>query len=335
MRRQWSMRLDERIVSYLHMVGLYHLAKLNETWFRLDKLLVSAFVERWCPKTHTFHMTFEEFTITLQDVVYQLGLSIDGHYISGCLTDFQMYIEGGRPAWMWFEEPLGVLPPANCIDKFAVKCSWFQETFGELPDGADEATVMRLEDMGGHSWRSVALSWLYQCMYCVANRHVVKLVRLLQLLQSWIFWGFLAFRPDGHDMFGWPLATRWSGHNPTASEKGPRFIWMPYSSHDIVQVVHPEILEPRHAALWRFVTTLIYFAVIEWQRVDRHLHWDNREDHVIRFDVVPGPGPSHEFLDWWSQHGRRFLSPELFLGDPKTVPIPVEATQRDPGRFLT
>ncbi|XP_072088219.1 protein MAIN-LIKE 1-like [Arachis hypogaea] len=167
-----------------------------------------------------FHMSFGECAITLQDVAYQLGLPIDGHYVSSCLTDFQTYIESGRPAWMWFEELLGALPPANQIQKFAV-----QETFGELPEGADEPTVRRyahtyimmllgtqlfadksgnrihirwlsyiamLEDMGGYSWGSAALSWLYRCMCRTVNRHVVK------------------------------LAGPWSGHNLTASEKGPR-----------------------------------------------------------------------------------------------------------------
>ncbi|RYR52441.1 hypothetical protein Ahy_A06g027359 [Arachis hypogaea] len=104
MRRQQGMRLDERYVSYLQMTGLYHLARLNDRWFRIDEPLLSAFVERWHPKTHTFHMPFRECTITLQDVVYQLGLAVDGRYVNGCLTDFHIYIEGGRPAWVWFEE---------------------------------------------------------------------------------------------------------------------------------------------------------------------------------------------------------------------------------------
>ncbi|XP_020978250.1 protein MAIN-LIKE 2-like [Arachis ipaensis] len=215
------MRLDERYVPYLQMAGLYHLARLNDRWFRLDEPLVSAFVERWRPETHTFHMPFGECTITLQDVAYQLGLPVDGHYVSGCLTDFHLYIEGGRPAWTWFHELLAVLPPENQIQKFVVNCTWFQETFGECPDGADEETVRRfarayimmllgtqlfadksgnrihirwlpfvarLEEMGGYSWVSAALAWLYRCMCRVANRHVVKLAGPLQLLQSWIFW---------------------------------------------------------------------------------------------------------------------------------------------------
>ncbi|RYQ87387.1 hypothetical protein Ahy_B09g094900 [Arachis hypogaea] len=420
MRRQQGMRLDERYVPYLQMAGLYHLARLNDIWFRLDEPLVSAFVERWRPETHTFHMPFGECTITLQDVAYQLGLLVDGHYVSGCLTDFHVYIEGGRPAWQWFHELLGVLPPANQIQKFAVNCTWFQETFAECPEGADEETVRRfarayimmllgtqlfsdksgnrihikwllfvarLEEMGGYSWGSAALAWLYRCMCRVANRHVVKLAGPLQLLQSLIFWRFSGFRPAGYDAFSWPLASRWSGYNPEISEKGPRvqmarlkidllqardFIWMPYSTPDVLQVVHPEVLEPRHTMLWRCVTSLIYFAVVEWHQVDRvwpqfggvqpplhpalnidflmskdgrggdrwfpshlqhwHFYWETRAEHVLRFDVVADPGPSHELLVWWHQHGKRFLSPEMYLGDPRGIPIPVEATQRGAGR---
>ncbi|RYR17856.1 hypothetical protein Ahy_B03g062527 [Arachis hypogaea] len=43
----------------------------------------------------------------------------------------------------WFHELLGVLPPENLVQKFAINCTWFQETFGECPDGADEETVKR------------------------------------------------------------------------------------------------------------------------------------------------------------------------------------------------
>ncbi|XP_072054467.1 serine/threonine-protein phosphatase 7 long form homolog [Arachis hypogaea] len=190
--------------------------------------------------------------------------------------------------------------------------SWFQETFRECPAGADEETVRRyvrayimmllgiqlfvdksgnrihirwlpymarLEDMGGYSWGSAALAWLYWYMCRVVNRHVVKLASPLQLLQSWIFWRFPGFRPAGYDTFIWPLASRWSGHNPSTSEKGPRVqMWRLRidllqlgMSPDVLQVVHPEVLEPRHTALWRCVTKLIYFAMIKWHQIDRVL----------------------------------------------------------------
>ncbi|XP_020961475.1 protein MAIN-LIKE 1-like [Arachis ipaensis] len=200
-------------------------------------------------------MPFGECTITLQDVAYQLGLPVDGRYVSGCLSEFHIYIEGGRPAWVWFEELFGVVPPPSQVQKYAVNCSWFQETFGECPEGADEDTVRRyarayimmllgtqlfadksgnrvhirwlpfvarLEEMGTYSWGSAALAWLYRCMCRVANRNVIKLAGPLQLLQSWIFWRFPRFRPAGFETFSWPLASRWSGYIPSSSEKGPR-----------------------------------------------------------------------------------------------------------------
>ncbi|QHN76594.1 uncharacterized protein DS421_19g645270 [Arachis hypogaea] len=114
--------------------------------------------------------------------------------------------------------------------------------------------------------------------------------------------------------------------------------------------------------LWRAATVLIYFTVIEWHPVDRvlpqfggvqgrpraalnidflmskngrgrdrwfsltlqslHIHWANKAHHVLQFDVVADPRPSHEYLDWWYQHGRRFLLLELILGDPRADAIP-------------
>ncbi|QHN93726.1 uncharacterized protein DS421_17g595120 [Arachis hypogaea] len=367
------------------MAGLYHLARLNDRWFRLDEALVSAFVERWRPETHTFHMPFGECTITLQDMAYQLGLPVDDRYVSGCLSEFHIYIEGGRPAWVWFQELLGVTPPPSQVQKYAVNCSWFQETFGECPEDADEETVRRyarayimillgtqlfadksgnrihirwlpyvarLEELGTYSWGSAALAWLYRCMCRVANRHVVKLAGSLQLLQSWIFWHFPRFRPAGYETFSWPLASRWSGYNPSGSEKGPRvamwrlridrlqdreFIWMSYSSPDVLQVLHPEVLEPRHMALWRSVTALIYFAVIEWHQIDRVLPQFG--------GVQPPPLPALNIDFLMSKDGRggdrwfpSYLQKWHLYWDSRqesvlrAVPVPVEASQRGPGQ---
>ncbi|RYR07329.1 hypothetical protein Ahy_B05g074661 [Arachis hypogaea] len=102
MRRQRGMRLDERIIPYLQMAGLYHLARLNETWFRLHEPLVSAFVEKWRLETHT--------------------RSPNVGVVPGAA---------------------GFIASCEQHDKFTVRCSWMQDTFGEIPDGADNATVRR------------------------------------------------------------------------------------------------------------------------------------------------------------------------------------------------
>ena len=50
---------------------------------QLDIALITAFVERWRPKTHTFHLPHGEMTITLQDVEVIMGLPIEGEVIVG------------------------------------------------------------------------------------------------------------------------------------------------------------------------------------------------------------------------------------------------------------
>ncbi|RYR16002.1 hypothetical protein Ahy_B04g072985 isoform B [Arachis hypogaea] len=142
------------------MAGLYHIARLNESWFRLDDPVVSAFVERWRPETHTFHMPFGECTITLQNVAYQLGLPIDGHFVSCCL---KLHPEVRSELQLYARAYIMMLLGTQLFgDKSGTRIHirW-------LPN------VARLEDMGGYSWGSAALSWLYRCMCRMANRHVV------------------------------------------------------------------------------------------------------------------------------------------------------------------
>ncbi|QHO11058.1 uncharacterized protein DS421_15g494890 [Arachis hypogaea] len=244
--RQQKMILHDRILPYLDRANLLHVARLNDYWFKLDEPLISAFVERWRPETHTFHMPFGECTITLQDVAYY-----------GCLSDFEQLMEGGKPAWVWFGELFGELPLEDCIDDFTVSFSWFQNKFRVLPAHASEETVQiyargyimmllstalftdksgarvhlrwlpyvaDLDGIGKYSWASATLSWLYRCLCRVANRNVKNLAGPLSLLQSWIFWRFPAFRPRGFDAILWPLAARWGRFLPSSDEKGPYVI---------------------------------------------------------------------------------------------------------------
>ncbi|QHO59411.1 uncharacterized protein DS421_3g98900 [Arachis hypogaea] len=288
-RRQQNIPLHDRIIPYLERAGLYHLARLNSEWFWLDEPLVSAFVERWRPETHTFHLPFGECTVTLQDVAFQLGLPVDGEAVSGCLGEFETYMEGGRPSWEWFEDLFGERPPPNKVKQMTVNFTWFRDRFRVLPADASEETV-----------RIYARAYI---MMLLSTQLFGTRVRTgyiyggCHLWQTLMTWGGIAggrplwhgctdacVGPEGFEAFSFPLASRWSAYLPPNDGKEQRVIryrlaldrltacdivWEPYSALDVLAVVHPEILTEEHSRLWRAVTSLIYFAVIEWHQVDR------------------------------------------------------------------
>ena len=73
--------MDDRILNIVKRVGLEGLYRTPCR--EIDHNLITAFVERWRPETHTFHLPHGETTITLQDVEVLLGIPIDGEVIVG------------------------------------------------------------------------------------------------------------------------------------------------------------------------------------------------------------------------------------------------------------
>jgi len=69
------------IVPVLQDVGFGNVTKLRH--LKVDHGLVTTLAERWRPKTHTFHFSIGECTITLQDVSLNLGLYVNGPPIIG------------------------------------------------------------------------------------------------------------------------------------------------------------------------------------------------------------------------------------------------------------
>ena len=69
--------LTKQQKQHVRQVGLHRLTEID--CIVIDHALITALVERWCPKTNSFHFPFGEATITLKDVVYLYGLPIDGH----------------------------------------------------------------------------------------------------------------------------------------------------------------------------------------------------------------------------------------------------------------
>ncbi|KAL8539867.1 hypothetical protein ACS0TY_001466 [Phlomoides rotata] len=84
-------------------MGFYHVARCGA--MVIDCHLITALVERWRPKTHTFHFLIGEATVTLQDVAIIWGLHIDGEPLT---IDEHHYT---AEEWSWYcTEMLGFTP---------------------------------------------------------------------------------------------------------------------------------------------------------------------------------------------------------------------------------
>ena len=49
----------------------------------MDGPLITTFVDRWRPETHSFHLPSREMSVLMHDVGYILGLRLDGPAVTG------------------------------------------------------------------------------------------------------------------------------------------------------------------------------------------------------------------------------------------------------------
>ncbi|RYR41926.1 hypothetical protein Ahy_A08g038361 [Arachis hypogaea] len=157
----------ERLEPYLRRTGFYHASLIKH--FEYDNPLISAFVERWRPETHTFHLPWGECTVTLEDVAMQLGLPVDGQPVSG------------------------VLLPDKANNTVHVRY---------LP------LLAEYDAIGTYSWGSAVLCWLYRAMCLTTDYSVEGMAGCHTLLMSWIYYRLLFWAPNVTTPYSFPLATR-------------------------------------------------------------------------------------------------------------------------------
>ena len=75
------MMQDNWVINIIKLVGLEGLFRAPSR--EIDHCLISVLVERWRPKTHTFHLPHGEMSITLEDVEVIFGLPTDGEDLVG------------------------------------------------------------------------------------------------------------------------------------------------------------------------------------------------------------------------------------------------------------
>ncbi|RYR26894.1 hypothetical protein Ahy_B02g061205 isoform A [Arachis hypogaea] len=189
-------------------------------------------------------MPFGECTITLQDVAYQLGLPIDGEPVSGCLTEFENLMENGRPAWVWFR-----VLPADASEETV-----------RIYTRAYILMLLSSQLFADKNANRVHLCWLpYLASLDELGRWATYLPRNDAGDQRVVSVRLTLDRLRVHDVSHVVIALTWT------------FVWEPYSSTEVASVIHSEILVDEHRRLWTSITSLIYFAAIEWHQVDRVL----------------------------------------------------------------
>ncbi|XP_062186666.1 serine/threonine-protein phosphatase 7 long form homolog [Phragmites australis] len=193
-----------------------------------DNAALTALVDRWRPKTHTFHLPCGELTVTLQDVVMILGLLVDGQPVCGNVQSagWRDMVEQfvGRPPEPAQDakdkKPSGVNSarlaqnftefPGDAaeqvIESYARAWLWHLVGGYLFPDGSGNTVSWmylpilgeQWENVGLYSWGSATLAWLYRqlCDACRRSGDHANLGGCAYLLQVWM-WERLPFEDEG------------------------------------------------------------------------------------------------------------------------------------------
>ncbi|MFQ6664710.1 hypothetical protein Gotur_031731 [Gossypium turneri] len=217
-------------MPYLEQAEFGSAALIRTSYLRYD--LLSALVEQWRPETHTYHFPYGECTVTLDDVVMQLELLIDGSPVTG-LSSFT------DPAALCYQL-LGDSPEDDESNFMGLKFTWLKAKFGQLsatatedelmcaarayimhileevlmPDANNKVHLMyfpllaNFSSVSSNSWGPAVLAVLYRELYRTTNPDVGDMGGCLTLLQSWALYRMPFLASVSHQPYVYPLVNR-------------------------------------------------------------------------------------------------------------------------------
>ncbi|XP_027363238.1 serine/threonine-protein phosphatase 7 long form homolog [Abrus precatorius] len=236
--------------------------------FPFDRNLITALVERWRPKTHTFRMPLGECTITLEDTTIQTGLRVHG---------LPVFTAIGCNWSQIVEDSLGIIPPLEAFVGSSLKLNYSSSrvTVRYLPLLQDFAITRQ------YSWGEAAISFLYRELCMATNIDRLAIGGLTPLLIMWAWDRFPCLAPPypphlQHDL---PYGARWLVNGvPRRGKKDVAFyrykldrlmrddiVWQPYSQQ-LLSTLPPTCLEGM--IIWRSVVPLICIQICEWHQPD-------------------------------------------------------------------
>ena len=214
--------VDDRVLAIVRLLGLEGLHLVPS--IQLDHALITTFVERWRPETHTFHLPHGEMTITLQDVEVIIGFPVEGEAMVGptqrtwtdvCAKMLGIQIPNGPQNVLrgqriliptLVERITEPLPPdASEIQVHQYARCYILALLGDmvfLDKSRDKVHLMWLEFMQNlrnprkYSWGSAALSWLYRQLCNATDKKAKQIGGPLILVQLWIYVKFPHMSPQ-------------------------------------------------------------------------------------------------------------------------------------------
>ncbi|XP_063948195.1 protein MAIN-LIKE 1-like [Daucus carota subsp. sativus] len=235
---QW--RLNDYQVHLLQQWGFGKFVNPKSV-MQNDVCLITAVVERWRPETNTFHFTFGEMTVTLEDVYMLMGLPVVGEPIK---VDDEI---PGKKTWFlrWHDPALTDEERKSALDRGGVKLNFLREKYGTCPSSTDRdmmviymrayvlylcgailfptksnnavhpRLILYLEDSNkiyGYAWGAAVLAYLYRNLKEASRKDVKSISGCTTVL---MLWSRERLRPGqpliaAHTRMIWPRALAWA-----------------------------------------------------------------------------------------------------------------------------
>ncbi|XP_016464177.2 serine/threonine-protein phosphatase 7 long form homolog [Nicotiana tabacum] len=192
-----------RVVHPLRATSFLRIYEIGR--MKLDWSLITTLIERWRPKTHTFHLPTREATIMLQDIQVLYGLRVDGlavalpqymiamtrsHYLDllGQYTGFRPQGEaalrgGSRISVTTIREYMEVLHPDITGETEDIHIDWYTRLalfflFGGVlfPNTSENLVslcflhhLQQLDELPQYTWGATVLAYLYRSLGMAAD----------------------------------------------------------------------------------------------------------------------------------------------------------------------
>ncbi|KAI3453905.1 hypothetical protein Pfo_010568 [Paulownia fortunei] len=314
----WSLHggegvLHPRVVHMLYDMGFYGVYRYGH--FDMDFHLITALVERWRPKTHTFHFRIGEVTITLQDVAVIWGLPVDGQPVIGVdprrsteqWQDYCQHYLGFRPTSQQFRggrillsalrgyleaNPVTDDTPHDELERYARGCALILLGSIMCPDSSGNGVSLlylqsmeQIKDVVYFSWGSALLSFMYRELCTTSDKDKNIIGGAMMLLQIWAWSRITTLVPRR-------LRSR-VNMGPLIGANDHELPLPPYEPYDMnspdIMVLGPMCNTP----LWRSHCPLINYAIVEFHHPERVMrHFGMR--HFGMRQYIPQDIPAYE-----------------------------------------